>query len=322
MPWADDDTLPYAPVGLLKLDGVLLAGALERMRAGDIAGASSALEAASALAASLRDRSDTPSRLVAVGLDRRLLGALRLVDPVPPGWERRLDEIEDHTRPAGALPGEMRELMAQVRKPRTTLRGLLLEMDLGPLLHESGRPRWSQLFLALDGGPVPIEGVADAVAAERQRTATGLYRYAQGPLETPYMRFVAADYATVQAQTAAQVAAGDSCGPKRIEPQSRFASWSPLAEPDEPLIPSLARSAAVLRVELELTRLVVRDRTLRAQSARKEWPGELPGADASRACAGRRFVANVEAGRAEIRLEPKAFGEDEATASFRMGAQR
>jgi len=316
------DSLPYSPLELLKLDAVLTAGALDRMKAGDAAGASSALEAASALAASLRDRPETTSRLLAVALDRRLLGALRLAEPVAPGWERRLDEIEDHARPTGARPGESLELLAQVRKPYTTLRGLILETDVAPLVRESRQPASRQLFLALSGGAVPVEGLADAVAAERRRTETPFYVYAQGPLELPYMRLVAADSASVEAQTAAQVAAGDSCGPRPIAPQAHLASWSPLEQADEPLLPRLARTAAMLRAELELTRLVVRARTLRAQSPQREWPSELPGSDASRACPGRRFVSKLLAGRAEIRLEPVPFGEKDAVTSFRMGDGR
>jgi hypothetical protein len=222
----------------------------------------------------------------------------------------------------GARPGEALDFLAQVRKPYTTLRGLILETDVAPLVRESRKPAWRQLFLALSGGTVPIEGLSDAVASERRRIETPFYVYAQGPLELPYMRLVAADSASVEAQTAAQVAAGDSCGPKPIVPLAHLASWSPIQETDEPLLPRLARTAAMLRAELELTRLVVRARTLRAQSPAREWPSELPGSDASRACPGRRFVAKLAAGRAEIGLEPVPFAEKDAVTSFRMGDGR
>jgi hypothetical protein len=319
-PLGADDALPYATSGVLKLDGVLVAAALERVRAGDAAGASGALEAAAGLAGSLRDRPETASRLVALALDRRLLGALRLVDPVPPGWERRLDAIEEHTRPGGALPAEMRELMARASGSRTTLRGLLLEMDVAPQLKQWERRPAGRLLLALSGGPVPLEGIAQAVSEERKRIETPFYSYLQGPLEQPYVRLVVADYAMVQAQTAAAVAAGDSCGAQPIAPPARLASWNPLGDAGASLQARLARSRAVLRAELELTRLVLRARSLRAQSPSREWPSELPGADVSRACPGRRFVARTEDGVAEIRLEPQAFGEKEATVAFRMGA--
>jgi len=315
-----DDSLPYAAPELLRLHAVLTAGALERMRAGDAVGASAALEAASALAASLRDRPDTVSRLVAVALDRRLLGALRQLDPAPPGWEQKLDDIEEHTRPLGALPTEAHDLLEHVRKPDTTLRGLILETDVGPLVNETRRPWLSRIILSLCGGGVPLEGLSEAVASEKQLSGTRFFHYVQGPLERPYMRLVAADYATVQAQTAGFVAGGDSCGPAPLAPLSRLARWSPLAEMEQPFVPRLARTQATLRAELELTRLVVRARALRAQSPRREWPNELQGAD-SRACAGRRFVARTATGSAEIRLEPQPFSDREATVAFRMAAR-
>ena len=131
------------------------------------------------------------------------------------------------------------------------------------------------------------------------------------------MRLAAADYTLVQARTASAVAAGDSCGPAPLPAPSQVAPWSALAETGEPLVPRLARTSAILRAELELTRLVARSRALRAQSRPLAWPRELPGA-ASQACPGRRFVAQLSEGQAEIRLEPAAFSEQEATVSFRM----
>lgn len=316
----DDESLSYSPLEMLRLHSVLVAGALEGMRAGDPGGASTTLEAASALTASLRDRPDTFSRTQALSQDRRLLGALRFLDPVPPGWERRLDEIEEHTRPLGALPRETLQLVAETRKPFTTLRGLILEMDAGLLLREGPRPWLSRIWLALSGGPVPLESLGDAAAAERQRTRTAFYRFVQGPLEKPYLRLVVADHATVEARVVSAALAGDPCDPKPVEPAARPASWSPLVRAVDPIAPRLAHSTAVLRVELELTRLVQRARFLRAASLKHEWPADLPGAD-SRVCAGRRFIARVEEGRAEIRLEPSPFGEKEATVSFRMAGR-
>lgn len=312
-----DDALPYSPPELTRLHAVLTAGALERMRAGDVSGASSALEAAAALAASLRERSETISRLVAVTLDRRLLGALRLLDPIPAGWAQKLAEIEAQTRPAGALAGETLELLAHVRRPDTTLRGLILEMDVGPPLGESHRSWLSERILSLCGLGVPAERLTEAIASERQQTQTPFFRFVQGPLERPYMRLAAADYATVQVRTASAVASGDSCGPLPLAASAEVARWSALAETGEPFVPRLGRTAAILRAELELTRLVERARTLRAQSRRLAWPNDLPGAD-SQACPGRRFVAQLVDGQAEIRLEPEAFANHEATVSFRM----
>jgi hypothetical protein len=312
-----DDALPYSPPELTRLHAVLTAGALERMRAGDLSGASSALEAAAALAASLRERSETLSRLVAVTLDRRLLGALRLLDPIPAGWSQKLAEIEAQTRPAGALAGETLELLAHVRRPDTTLRGLILEMDVGPPLGESHRSWLSERILSLCGLGVPVERLAEAIASEKQQTQTSFFRFVQGPLERPYMRLAVADYATVQVRTASAVANGDSCGPMPLAASEQVASWSALAETGEPFVPRLGRTAAILRAELELTRIVERARTLRAQSRRLAWPKDLPGAD-SQACPGRRFVAQLVDGQAEIRLEPEAFANHEATVSFRM----
>lgn len=314
----DEEALSYSPRDMLRLHSVLVAGALERLRTGDSAGASTALQAASALTASLRDRPDTVSRMQALVEDRRLLGALRFLDPVPPGWERRLDGIEEHTRPLGALARETLALVAETRKPFTTLRGLILEMD--PLLREGPRPWFSRAWLALSGGPAPLESLWEEAAAERRRTRTPFHRYVQGPLEEPYLRLVVADHALVQAQIVSGNLAQDPCGPKPAEPAARPASWSPLVQAGDPFVPGLARSAAVLRVELELTRLVQRARFLRAASPKHEWPAELPGTD-SRACAGRRFLARVDEGQEEIRIEPRPFGDDEAAVSFRMAGR-
>jgi hypothetical protein len=284
------------------------------------ASASSALEAAGALAASLRDRLDTPSRLVALMLDRRVLGALRMLDPVPPGWEKRLDEIEAHTQPEGVLPREMLELLSEVREPSCTLRGLILELDPSPLASGSERPPLNRALVWLSGGAVPIEDLAVAVDVEKKRIATPFYRYLQGPLERPYVGLVAADYALVQAQNAAAAAKVDACAPSPLAPAAQIAPWSPIVETDEPAPLRLARSSAVLRAELELTRLVARARTLRLQSPGRAWPAELP-ETSSKACAPRHFVTRVDAGRAEIRLAPNAFAEGEATVAFRMEAR-
>jgi hypothetical protein len=296
---------------------VLTAGALERMRVGDPAGASSALEAAAELAASLRERGESISRVVAAALDRRLLGALRLVDPIPARWEQRLDEIELQTRPAGALAAESLELLAHVRKPDTTLRGLLLEWDVAPPAAESRRSWLGQRLVSLCGLGVPLERVPEAIAAEQQRAQTGFFRYVQGPLERPYMRLAAADYTMVQARMASALAAGDSCGPGPLPAPAQTAPWSALAETGEALVPRLVRTGAILRAELELTRVVERARALRVQSRRLAWPRELPAAE-SRTCPGRRFVAQLIEGQAEIRLEPAAFSGEEATIAFRM----
>jgi len=316
---AADGALGYSPLELVKLHGVLTAGALDRMRAGDAVSASSALEAAGALAASLRGRLDTPSRLVALMLDRRLLGALRMLDPVPPGWEQRLDEIEAHTQPAGVLPREMLELLAEVREPSCTLRGLVLQLDPSPLLGGAERPALNRALVWLGGGPVPLEDLALAVDAEKKRIATPFYRYVQGPLERPYVGLVAADYALVQARNAAAAAGADVCAPSALAPAAAIAPWSPIVEKDAAPL-RLARMSAVLRAELELTRLVARARTLRAQAPQHGWPSDLPGTS-SKACAPRRFGVQLDAGRAELRLVPNAFTEGEATVAFRMEAR-
>jgi hypothetical protein len=316
---AVDGALGYSPLELLKLHGVLTAGALDRMRAGDAVSASAALEAAGALAAPLRDRLDTPSRLVALILDRRLLGALRMLDPVPPGWEQRLDEIEAHTQPAGVLPREMLELLAEVREPSCTLRGLVLQLDPSPLLGGAERPALNRALVWLGGGAVPLEDLALAVDAEKKRIGTPFYRYVQGPLERPYVGLVAADYALVQARNAAAAATADVCAPSAPAPAAQLAAWSPIVEKDAAPL-RLARMSAVLRAELELTRLVARARTLRAQAPAHGWPAELPGTG-SKACAPRRFGVQLDAGRAELRLAPSAFAEGEATVAFRMEAR-
>lgn len=309
----EDDRLSYSSLEILKLNAALVASALDRMRTGDPGGASTALEAASRLAASLRDRPDTVSRMWALAQDRRLLGALRVLDPVPAGFERPLDEIEQHTRPLGAHSRESLELMAEARKPYTTLRGLILERDTESMLLEHRRPLLPRLWLTLSGGLVSVEGWGDALAAERRRTTTPFYRFVQGPLEKPGIRLLVADHVAVQAREAAAAKGADPC---RDLPGA-----TPAAVPGSPdegsFVASLARRTAVTRVELELTRVVQRARFLRALSPKREWPAELGSVD-SRVCTGRRFVARFEGDAAEVRLEPNPFGEKEATVSFRM----
>ncbi len=318
---ADDDGVAYSPFQTMKLHAVVVTTALERMRAGDPAGAATALQAASTLTASLRDRPDTFGRLLALSQDRRLLGALRILDPVSPGWESLVDEIDDHTRPLGALSSETLELLAEARKPFTTIRGLIFEMDAAAPIGEGPRRWLSGLWLTLSGGHVPLEGRVDEAAAERRRTSTPFHRYVQGPLEKPYLRLVVADHAMAQAQDATAAGGSDACGLEPPQPAARRAPWSLFGETASSFIPRLARSTAALRVELELTRLVLRARSLRALSPKREWPAQLPGAADSRACPGRRFVSVVEAGHAQIRLEPNGFGEKEATVSFRMAGR-
>src|SRR5262249_51888285 len=242
---------------------------------------------------------------VALTLDRWLLGALRMLDPVPPGWEQRLDEIEAHTQPAGVLPREMLELLAEVREPSCTLRGLVLELDPSPLIGASERPALNRSLVWLGGGAVPLEDLALAVETEKRRIGTPFYRYVQGPLERPYVGLVAADYALVQAQNAAAVSKADACAPSALAPAAEIAPWSPIVETD-PAPLRLARVSAVLRAELELTRLVARARTLRAQSPGHGGPAELPGTS-SRACAPRSFGGQRDTSRPELRLGPHAF---------------
>jgi hypothetical protein len=251
--------------------------------------------------------------MLALAQDRRVLGALRMLDPVPAGFERLLDEIEEHTRPLGAHSSEALALLAQARKPYTTLRGLILELDTDSVLLQHRRPLLPSLWLKLSGGTVSVDGWGDALATERRRTETPFYRCVQGPLEKPWLRLVVADFLAVQAREAAAAVDIDPC---RDVPA---ATPSPATGPPDEgsFVATLVRRTTAMRVELELTRLVERSRFLRALSPKREWPAELSRVD-SRACKGRRFVARFEDSAAEIRLEPNPFGEKEATVTFRM----
>jgi hypothetical protein len=74
----------------------------------------------------------------------------------------------------------------------------------------------------------------------------------------------------------------------------------------------------VLRAEVELTRHVLRARSLRAQGPGHAWPEQLPGLD-SAVCRGRRWTyAVLPDGSASVRLEASPFAEREATVAFRM----
>lgn len=314
-----DGSPGYSPVELHRLHAVLLADALERMRIGDAGGAGIALEAASALTGSLRGRPETTARQQALAQDRRLLGALRLLEPVPAGFERTLDAIQAATQPLAVLPAENLGVLEEMRRPATTLRGTILELD-GAELRGEPRPPLARWILRLSGGDVPIERLAAAVAAERRRADAPFHRFVQGPLERPYVRLVVADHVLARAQVlSAALAASDPCGAATVVAAPRRASWSPLAAPGD-FAPRLVRAATVLGVELELTRLVERARFMRGLDKGGAWPGGL-GGDDSRTCPGRHFVLAVEDGHAEVRLEPSAFAEKEAVVSFRMAGR-
>ena len=164
----------------------------------------------------------------------------------------------------------------------------------------------------------------EAVEAERARAAASpFFRWIQGPLERPYMRLCAADYArAMQAEYAKALAAADRClpVPEPTDGQDtlpRLAPWS-LVSDTSVSVERVAHTAAVLGAEVELTRHVLRARALRAADPKHAWPGQLPDLD-SAVCPGRHWAYGVSPdGRASLRLAESPFDAREATVEYRM----
>ncbi len=304
---------------------VLMADALEAMSAAKPARASSRLEAAWRLTASLREGSSTSARLHAAMQDQHWLGALRAGAPASEEVLAHLVALTDYDRPLGALAIEARSFLEDARGPRNTLRGMFLETGwAGSLLERRAHRLPSALFVVLSGGGVPMETAYKAIEAERARAAASrFFRWVQGPLERPYLRLCAADYArAVQAEYAKALAARDRCVPvpERDDEQdanARLATWSLIGD-DSLAVDRVAHAAAVLGSEVELTRHVLRARALRSADPEHRWPGQLPGLD-SAVCRGRQWTYAVTPdGSASVRLAENPFDEREATVEYRM----
>ncbi len=307
-----DDRLAFRAATLSLLHDALLATAVERDEAG-AAGVEDVLAAAERLTASLRDRPETAARVHALGQDRRLLGALRRLTSVPAGWEGLLDRLERGTRPLGAIPGELLDLLAGEPEQFVTLRALLLHVRIEGQLRGAATARRfgpAEAFLRL-GGDVPLERGAEALLAERQVARSAFYRYVQGPLERPVLRLVAADGAAVLAG-----AAGAAAGAGR-QATARLAAWSPLRPESLDLAPWVRRREAAFRAELELTRLVLRTRLARLRARVLPKARSLPEA-ASQACPQGRWTLESAPDGVWIRLEPNPFAEHEATVAFHL----
>jgi hypothetical protein len=324
--WETDiDAWQTFPLGGLRdVHSALVASALEAMRQGQTVLAATRLEGAWRLTASLREGSSTAARLLATMQDRHRLGALRAGAPANDDVRADLEALTDPGRPLEALAVEARSFLEDARAPRNTLRGLFLETNWAPSLDQRTSHRLpSALFVVLSGGGVPMETAYKAIDAERARAEGRFYRLVQGPLERPYLRLCAADYArAVQAEYAKVMAVGDRCVPvpERIDgqgPDPRLASWS-LVGDGSVSIDRLAHTVAVLGAEVELTRHVLRARALRAADPKHGWPGQLPGLD-SAVCRGRHWTYSVlPDGTASVRLDESPFAEREATVEYRM----
>ncbi len=326
--WETDiDTWQTFPLaGPRDIHSALLASALEALSTGQTALASSRLEAAWRLTASLREGSSTSARLLATMQDRHWLGALRAGAPASEGVLAHLELLTDYGRPLGALAVEARSFLEDARGPRNTLRGMFLETAWASGLLERRAHRLpSALFVVLSGGAPPMQTAYKALEAERARAAASpFFRWIQGPLERPYMRLCAADYArAVQAEYAKALAVGDHCVPvpERTDDgqgaDPRLASWS-LVGDDSVSVDRLAHTAAVLGAEVELTRHVLRARSLRAADPNHGWPGRLPDLD-SAVCRGRHWAYAVSLdGSASVRLTDSPFDAREATVDYRM----
>jgi hypothetical protein len=306
--------------GLRDLHTVLVAAAFERIRAGRTAEAGGALEAAWRLTDSFRDRPSTLPRLVALVHDRALLGALRQIGPPSAEWPPRLDAIHDAARHFAGIKPDALGFLQGARKPETTVRGVFLETDWAIRLFDGPSGTADRVFLALTGGPVGTENYTEAIEGERARARGGFYRFLQGPLERPYLRLCGADYAAVLQRELADALARDACVslPASAPPPRRLlARWNVVGHGSASFVPRMARTVAAVRAQVELTRLVLRARALRAESPQRAWPTELADLGSS-ACPGRHWVYGRAADGATIRLDSNPFAEKEAPVEFRM----
>jgi hypothetical protein len=299
--------------GLIDLHAALIAAALAELHQ-DPAGSESLVESAWRLTASLRGQPTTAARLNALAQDRRTLGALRASRTRSSEWPARLRDLGSPEYVLGAQSVTALSFLEDARGPRTTVRGAFLETNEPfALLGEKGPGALGSLFLAANGGAVRSNSLMEAVDAERARAREASYRWLQGPIEKPYLRLCAADYATaLAAECARTLANADRCaavpetGPRGQT--LRLAPWNIVGDGAISL-DRLARRSAVLGVEAELTALV-----LEARAGAEG--GSLP---ESRVCAGRRWVVERRpAGDTAIHLDNNPFGDREATVAYRL----
>jgi hypothetical protein len=244
----DDSQEVFPLLDLRDLHSALVVSALERIRT-DMDGAPRALEAAWRLTASLRDRPNTASRLLATALDRQVLGLLRLAGSASPAWEERLGTIDDRLGPFGATAEQALSLVRAARKPWTTARGMFIETYWVGALLDGRSFQAGGLFLALSGGRVSMENAGEAIEAERARARTPFYRITQGLLERPYLRLCAADYAAALAQEYSAAVREDACAGPQPETRSttpRLAAWN-IADESGVSLRRMSRNVAVLR---------------------------------------------------------------------------
>lgn len=310
-------------LGLRDLHSALLGSALKQLAEGRSAAAFRRLEGAWRLGASLRQRPETYARFAAISTGRDLAGVLRVAGPADEEWERRLDVIANDPRPLESLRADSRDLIDDVRKMATTARGRYLEMSWSRTLVDGAEPAYGRLFLTLTGGYVDPEGTLDSVEAERARASSAFFRFVQGPLERPYLRLCAADYAGAHSKALAEAERRSVCDGEPSDPtRPRLRFWN-LIDDDLTFAYRMSRTVAAFRTDLELTLLVLRARSLREANGGSAWPETLAGL-ASRSCAGRDWSYTVGSeGTASLRLNPTPFAEREATTTYRLsGAPR
>jgi hypothetical protein len=196
-------------------------------------------------------------------------------------------------------------------------------MSWSRILVDGAEPAYGRLFLTLTGGYVDPEGTLDSVEAERARASSAFFRFVQGPLERPYLRLCAADYAGAHSKALAEAERRSVCDGEPSDPtRPRLRFWN-LIDDDVTFAYRMSRTVAAFRTDLELTLLVLRARSLREANGGSAWPETLAGL-ASRSCAGRDWSYTVGSeGTASLRLNPTPFAEREATTTYRLsGAPR
>jgi hypothetical protein len=224
---------PLPPVvGLRLLNALLLAGALERDRAGDPAGAARALDASTRLEMRLRDRTERLSQIAAAALARARAGVLRRLARAPEGWGERLGTHDFRASFAAVYQAEARLQMEYARRRRFAW----AELAFG---RSPALPAWS-------------------LPADRLLT-------------TPFARWCAADASRRLRAVARALRAVEPCraDPRALEEATLrdVPRWNPVARPAVAGAATVWLAVADVELQEELTRVVLETRARRPERA-------------------------------------------------------
>jgi hypothetical protein len=289
--WEQDvQRLFSAPLPSLKgqraLHSVLVLDALERLGRGDSPGALNTLGSAWRINAALRSRPELITQLIAVALDRLILGAVRRVPAPTEEWRARVREHDYRKSMLTAFQTE------------------------GWLLSQFTRSSDPAALTVITGGTV-----------DAPRTA--LERYVYGPLARPYLRLAAANHSDVLRQAVADLKTKDACALDSAAFEqstiARIPRWNILSKI---AVPSLSRAwlaAARVEMEAELTQKTIEARLARAGSPEGAWPAALAKAP-SEVCPGVTWRYEVAAGSATFFVDADPFNGGEKGLPLRFVA--